>query len=661
MQTEPRFLTKSLFSLAMTCPTKLYYAGKKEYANRTQCDPFLQALADGGFQVGELARAYYRREGKAVTINEVDHCSATDTTARMLQNDPVVLFEPAFKYENLFARADILKKEGNVLHLVEVKAKSYDSARQADFWTNKGTVRSEWKPYLLDVAFQYFVLRMAMPGFAIKPYLMMPDKAKKCPTDGLNQRIRIKRLPDGKGVEIQSNLTDDDLSERILAEVPVEEAVRSILEGKADSPHDMLDGKTLEEVIFSLADFYLRDKKIKPQPGAKCQHCEFRANEEEIRQGLCCGFRECWKESFGLTDSDFNKPLILDLWNFRKKDEMISKGKIFLVNIEKKDLPQPKKKGKGLSMTERQWLQVEKVQKGDSSPYIDIEGLKGEMQSWKFPLHFIDFETATVAIPFNRGRRPYEAIAFQFSHHIADESRNVSHAGEFIESGPGVFPNYDFVRALKDELKNDDGTIFRYGAHENTYLNLIMAQLQEDPQPPADANGLISFIRDITAGPRKMVDMLELVKCYYYDPAMKGSNSIKAVLPAMLNASSFLQEFYGRPIYGAEGGIKSLNFKDWTWVVKEGGRVRDPYSLLPKIFEGLDEEEIEGFLSDFDEIHEGGTATMAWCRMQFSEMSDDERRMIEEALLKYCELDTLAMVMIWQGWADMVGAWGFNR
>jgi len=656
MQTEPRFLTKSLFSLAMTCPTKLYYAGKKEYANRTLDDPFLQALADGGFQVGELARAYYRQEGKAVTIDEVDHCSATRMTDKMLQNDPVILFEPAFMHENLFARADILKKEGNTLHLIEVKAKSYDSTRQADFWSNKGTLRSEWKPYLLDLAFQCFVLRRALPDYDVKPYLMMPDKAKKCPTDGLNQRIRIKRLPDGKGVEIQSNLTDDDLSERILAEVSVEEAVRSILEGKVDGPHDMLDGKNLEEVIFSLADFYLRDKKIKPQPGAKCQHCEFKASEEQIQQGLCCGFRECWKESFGLTDGDFNKPLVLDLWNFRKKEELISKGKIFLASIEEKDLPQSKKKGKGLSMTERQWLQIEKVQKGDSSPYIDKEGLKGEMQSWKFPLHFIDFETAMVAIPFNKGRRPYEAIAFQFSHHIIDESRKVSHEGQFIESSPGVFPNYSFVRALKGQLENDKGTIFRYGTHENTYLNLIMAQLQEDPQPPADANDLISFIEGITAGPRTMVDMLDLVKSYYYDPATKGSNSIKAVLPAMLNASSFLQEFYGKPIYGAKDGVKSLNFKDWTWVVKEGGRVRDPYSLLPKIFEGLDEEEIEGFLSGFDEIHEGGTATMAWCRMQFSEMSDDERKMIKEALLKYCELDTLAMVMIWQGWADMVGA-----
>lgn len=665
MQTQPRFLTKTLFNLAMTCPTKLYYAGKKEYANRTLDDPFLQALADGGFQVGELAREYYRHEGEATMVNETDPDKAKRRTYDLLQKDSVVLFEPAFGYKNLSMRADILKKEGNTLRLIEVKAKSYDSAKGAGFLSKNGSVSPEWLPYLLDLAFQYFVLGKAMPGYTVKPYLMMPDKAKRCPTDGLNQRIRIKRLPDGKGVEIQSNLADEDLSERILEEVPAEEAVCALLEGRIDSLHDMLDGKTLEEAILGLADFYLKDEKIKPQPGSKCQYCEFKASEEQIQQGLCCGFRECWKESFGLTDGDFNKPLILDLWNFRKKDELISRKKIFLADLGKEDLPKPKNKSRGLTTSERQWLQIEKAVSGDSSPYIDKEGLKSEMRSWRFPLHFIDFETATVAVPFNKGRRPYEAIAFQFSHHVVERDGSVRHAGQFIESSPGVFPNYSFVRALKSQLEKDDGTIFRYGAHENTYLNFIAAQLQDDPLPPADASDLISFIREITetrnaetrekvAGPRNMVDMLELVKRYYYDPAMKGSNSIKAVLPAMLNGSAFLQEFYGRPVYGAKGGIKSFNFMDWTWVKKENGRVCDPYGLLPKIFEGLDKEELEDFLSCFDEIHEGGTATMAWCRMQFSEMSDSERKMITEALLKYCELDTLAMVMIYQGWADMV-------
>ncbi len=286
MQTQPRFLTKSLFSLAMKCPTKLYYAGKKEYPNRTLGDPFLQALADGGFQVGELARAYYRHEGEAVMVDETDPNRAKCMTYDLLQKDSVVLFEPAFEYKNLFMRADILKKEGDVLHLIEVKAKSYNSNEQAGFLTKKGTVRSEWQPHLLDLAFQYFVLGKAMPGCTVKPYLMMPDKAKRCPTDGLNQRIRIKRLLNGKGVEIYSEFTEEDLRERILEEVPAEEAVCALLEGRVDSLHSMFDGKPIKEVIMLMADCFEKDKKIKPQPGAKCQYCEFMAEPEEIKKAF---------------------------------------------------------------------------------------------------------------------------------------------------------------------------------------------------------------------------------------------------------------------------------------------------------------------------------------------------------------------------------------
>ncbi len=40
----------------------------------------------------------------------------------------------------------------------------------------------------------------------------------------------------------------------------------------------------------------------------------------------------------------------------------------------------------------------------------------------------------------------------------------------------------------------------------------------------------------------------------------------------------------------------------------------------------------------------------AYGKLQFQEMSDTERRAIESALLKYCELDTLAMVMIYEAW-----------
>ena len=54
-----RLLTKSRFKQALECPNKLYYTKKKEYGNLKQEDPFLEALAQGGFQVEELARLEY--------------------------------------------------------------------------------------------------------------------------------------------------------------------------------------------------------------------------------------------------------------------------------------------------------------------------------------------------------------------------------------------------------------------------------------------------------------------------------------------------------------------------------------------------------------------------------------------------------------------------
>jgi hypothetical protein len=40
--------------------------------------------------------------------------------------------------------------------------------------------------------------------------------------------------------------------------------------------------------------------------------------------------------------------------------------------------------------------------------------------------------------------------------------------------------------------------------------------------------------------------------------------------------------------------------------------------------------------------------------MQFEQMGDYEREELTNSLLKYCELDTFAMVMIYEVWREMV-------
>lgn len=84
---KPRYLTKSRFKLAMECPTKLYYTGKALYPDKSIDDPFLLALADGGFQVGALAK-YYIPGGHE--IRSTIHGEAERETIEFLKQDNVI-------------------------------------------------------------------------------------------------------------------------------------------------------------------------------------------------------------------------------------------------------------------------------------------------------------------------------------------------------------------------------------------------------------------------------------------------------------------------------------------------------------------------------------------------------------------------------------------
>ncbi|MDD4439525.1 MAG: DUF2779 domain-containing protein, partial [Tissierellia bacterium] len=481
-----RYLTKSRFKLAMECPTKLYYTGKDEYINQNIDDTFLLALAEGGFQVGELAKHYF---AGGYDIETLDYDEALRQTNELLLRDNVIIYEAAVTYENFFIRTDILIKNGRNIELIEVKAKS-----SGDFY-NKSGIKAEWKSYLLDVAFQKLVVCKAFPDYKVTAYLMLADKDAKCPTDGLNQKFRIIEEKGRKRIMVSENLFEEDLSEPILCRINAEDACRMIYSDDYEYHNNII---SFSELINKFAENYSKDLKIKSTISKNCKGCEFIATEDEIKAGHKSGFHECWKEMLGWTDKDFEAGTIFDIWDFRSSDKLISEGRIKLTEITEDDLKVKPAEKPGISRTERQLLQVNKVQNNDTAYWIDKDNLSMEMDSWTYPLHFIDFETSMAAIPFNKGRRPYEGIAFQFSHHIVRENGDIEHRGQYLNTEPGVFPNYDFVRKLKMDLEQDEGTIFRYAAHENSYLNMIYRQLNEDKNDISDRKELCKFIRSIT-------------------------------------------------------------------------------------------------------------------------------------------------------------------
>jgi hypothetical protein len=342
-------------------------------------------------------------------------------------------------------------------------------------------------------------------------------------------------------------------------------------------------------------------------------------------------------------------------------DKSLQEGTYLMERLEKSDLGTEKHNpNPGLNQLERRVMQVEKTKNKDSSYYFDKTNFDTEAATWKWPLNHIDFETSTVALPFYEGKSPYSGVAFQWSHHVMHKDGRIEHVGEYINFEKGVFPNLEFIRTLKQSLSRNKGTIFRYHNHENTYLRMIHGQIVSGELEVAEPEKteLLSFIDTITKykpdgkneviGDRNMVDLYEVVKKFYYSPYSNGKVGLKFVLPSIINDVPYLKEKYGKKgIYGKTLAVKSLNFDDHQWI--DPNYHNDPYKTLPKIFEKYDREELDDYFDNLDGVADGGAALTAYSYLQYTHIPEQVRMALKNALLRYCELDTMAMCFLLEG------------
>ncbi|MEZ7494953.1 DUF2779 domain-containing protein [Leeuwenhoekiella aequorea] len=648
-QTNNRYLTKSRFKLALDCPTKLFYTRKPEYENQQDADPFLEALAQGGFQVEELARMNYP-EGIAILGEDYNYRDLAARTQELLQRENVVIFEAAFLHDGLFIRTDILIKKQKQIQLIEVKAKSISCRGHNGFQTT-----GSWSAFLYDVAFQQYVIQQAHPEFSISAYLNLVNKDAVATVDGLNQKFKLVSNSGLRtGVSLAPGLTKADLGESILAKINVVDEISTIL-----TSNPLFEGQSFAETVHHFKIHYESDLKIYTPIGKHCKGCEFYIENPNPDQKS--GFHKCWQHQLGLSQAEVNEPKTYDVWDFRASAKLIESGKYFMHQLNDTDL-KIKPEAAKISRTERQSLQIEKTLNNDHKPHFELEGLRDAFAHFTWPLNCIDFETTAVAIPFLAGMRPYEQLAFQFSHHIIHEDGSVEHHNEYLNTQIGAFPNFDFIRALKKSLQYNTGSIFRYHNHENTILNVIYSQLKVSGEP--DREELMQFIQHIShntgsnadtwSGERDMIDLYKMVVSYYYELSMGGSNSIKAVLPSVLNSSIYLQEKYSKQL--KEIGVSSLNFPDAHRFIQldEGGKVISPYKNLPPLFDNWDAESLDRAVTNIEGISDGGAALTAYGKLQFEDVPKRERLEIENGLLRYCELDTLAMAMILEYFREVI-------
>ncbi|MEW6469447.1 MAG: DUF2779 domain-containing protein [Bacteroidota bacterium] len=210
------------------------------------------------------------------------------------------------------------------------------------------------------------------------------------------------------------------------------------------------------------------------------------------------------------------------------------------------------------------------------APFIDKAAIREFLRGIYYPVYFLDFETFMPAVPIYDLSRPYQHIPFQYSlHYKAARDSEVRHS-EFLGE-QGQDPRHEFIKKLLMDTVGK-GDILVYNAQ---FEKSVLHSLKNDfPEFGELIDERISRIKDL---------MVPFQQKHYYHPAMKGSHSIKNVLPA----------------------------------------------LVPELkYEGM-------------KIASGSMAMSAYEQLQ---TETDLFRILEtrEALLEYCRLDTLAMVRLFE-------------
>jgi hypothetical protein len=154
-------------------------------------------------------------------------------------------------------------------------------------------------------------------------------------------------------------------------------------------------------------------------------------------------------------------------------------------------------------------------------PIIDHEGIREELESLRFPLYFLDYETFAPAIPLFSGYGPFEKVPFQFSLHILHRPGEEPEHVEYLHMDKS-----DPTQAVIDLLREHvlpQGTIIAWNKSFEMGVHRRMAHRMPAHSPTIDRMNSMFY------------DLMDVFhkQCYVH-PKFKGSVSVKYVLPALL-------------------------------------------------------------------------------------------------------------------------------
>jgi hypothetical protein len=161
--------------------------------------------------------------------------------------------------------------------------------------------------------------------------------------------------------------------------------------------------------------------------------------------------------------------------------------------------------------------------------HVDVEAVKGFLDSLWYPLCFMDFETIyQVPVPMFDGTRPFQQVPFQFSLHILHEQGGELEHIEYLADGT-VNPQAEFLDRLLAAVPRNACILVWQQSFEIPRLKELAAAY---PERALEIEALIDNVRDL---------MIPFRDKSIYHWQFHGSYSIKKVLPALAPELSYDQ------------------------------------------------------------------------------------------------------------------------
>ena len=468
--------SKSKFVAAWSHCNKYAWLDKNKPNEKAEPSEFTESLFDNGHKVGELAKQYFNIDVDVTVLREdgsPNTYEMVEETRKHLLLGTKVIAEASFDYNGFFCSVDILvRNNDNTYNIYEVKSSKRDLKNEKKYDGVKDK-------YVIDAAYQQYVLENC--GHKINKVFVV---------------LLSEIYERGKDLELDKYFVCCDVTKYTMLlqnEVKNKLAEIGVILGDANEP----------TTVFT----------------KNCKDCDY----------------------FNYCASAMSKPSIFDLYDikFGELCEIYNDGILFgdIPRIEKKlneissRNKTKRKEPRKLGLATRN--QIEYYNR-PNDVYIDKMQIKNFLDSLKFPLYSLDFETYQAIVPEYEGMITSEMIPFQYSLHIMKVPN-----GDYSEGSPDLDEKHfidisggDPRRAIAESLVRD----IPFGAsiiacHESTERNIIKRLAELFPDLSAH---LLSFGYKNEKGENRYLDPQPLFKKgYYYSSKMKNSFSLKSILPAL--------------------------------------------------------------------------------------------------------------------------------